>query len=200
MRGVELLAGHPVLSVQVDGHRIQAVSTGDHIHHASEFIFAGGTWTGQLLNQLGMRIQIEPIKGQMVLLRASPLPFRSVIQVGRQYLVPRNDGRILVGSTEERSGFDKRNTAEAIGELISFSQRLVPTLKRASFEQCWAGLRPFSTRGKPYLGRLPQYTNAAIAAGHYRYGLHLSPITAVLIRQVLLNQQAQLPEEIDLAA
>ena len=199
MRGVELLAGNVVQKIETVGDRIQSVLTSDQVvHQASEFVFAGGSWTGHLLNQIGVHIQIEPIKGQMVLLNAFPLPFRSVLQVGRRYLVPRNDGRILVGSTEERSGFDKRNTAGAIRDLIQFAQDLVPALKLASFERCWAGLRPFATRGRPFLGRLPQYKNAAIAAGHYRYGLHLSPITAVLIRQVILNQPAELPLEVDL--
>src|SRR6185369_13577905 len=104
------------------------------------------------------------------------------------------DGLILVGSTEERAGFDKRNTAQAVSELLQFAQRVVPSLKDARFEQCWAGLRPYSAIGKPYLGRLPSLANACVAAGHYRYGLHLSPITAVLIRQVILKQQVQIPE------
>ncbi|WP_397569306.1 glycine oxidase ThiO [Schlesneria sp. T3-172] len=199
MRGVELQAGCPVQQIQMKGERIQAVQTGSDTHQGAEYVFAGGTWTGQLLSQLGLTVQIEPIKGQIVLLRAEPLPVRSVIQVGRQYLVPRADGRMLVGSTEERSGFDKRNTAGAVGELINFAQRLVPALKRATFEKCWAGLRPFSTRGRPYLGRLPQFANATIAAGHYRYGLQQSSITAVLIRQVLLNQPVLLPDELNLA-
>jgi glycine oxidase len=141
-----------------------------------------------------MDLKIEPVKGQMVLLRSTPSPIRNVIEVGREYLVPRNDGRILVGSTEERAGFDKRNTARAVTDLLNFAQRLIPSLKSAQFEQCWAGLRPYSAIGKPYLGRLPHLINASIAAGHFRYGLHLSPITAVLIRQTILKQPLEIPE------
>ena len=195
MRGVELIAGAPVRRVETNGDRIESVQTGEAIHRASEFVIAGGAWSGEFLGQIGIHLSIEPVKGQIVLLRAIPLPFRAVIQVGHEYLVPRSDGRILVGSTEERTGFDKRNTAKAIGDLIQFAQRVVPSLKDAMFEQSWAGLRPYSATGKPYLGRLPQLVNATVAAGHYRYGLHLSPITAVLIRQVLLKQPVQLPEE-----
>ena len=148
-----------------------------------------------LESQIGFPLTIEPVKGQMVLLRATPLPFQCVIQVGREYLVPRQDGRILIGSTEERTGFDKRNTSAAIGDLIDFGQRVVPSLRCATFETCWAGLRPYSTAGKPYIGRIPHVPNALVAAGHYRYGLHMSPITAVLIRQILLQQSVLLPEE-----
>jgi glycine oxidase len=195
IRGVELVSGSPVHQIETYAERIDSVHCGETRHQAAEFIFAGGAWSGNLLGQLGIKLQIEPVKGQMVLLRATPPPFRCVIQVGHRYLVPRTDGRILVGSTEERTGFDKRNTTEAIGDLIRFAQQVVPCLKDAAFETCWAGLRPHSRNGRPFIGRIPQLSNASIAAGHYRYGLHLSPVTAILIRQVLLHQRLLLPEE-----
>ena len=195
MRGVELIGGVPVRRIETNGDRIESVHAGSTVHRAAEFVIASGAWSGELLNQIGIRLLIEPMKGQVVLLQAIPSPIRSIIEVGRQYLVPRSDGRILVGSTEERAGFDKRNTAEAIGDLVRFAQRVIPGLKDARFEQCWAGLRPYSGTGKPYLGQLPQFVNAFVAAGHFRQGLHLSPITAVLIRQVLLKQPVQLPDE-----
>jgi len=195
MRGVELIAGAAVQRIQTNNDRIESVYVGNEPHRANEFVVAGGAWSGELLQQIGIRLSIEPLKGQIVLLRATPPPFRSVIQFDREYLVPRDDGRILIGSTEERSGFDKRNTAQAVGDLIQFAQRVVPNLRDAQFEKCWAGLRPYSATGKPFIGRLPQYSNASVAAGHFRYGLHLSPITAVLIRQILLKQPVMLPEE-----
>ena len=195
MRGVELVSGAPVRKIETRSGRIESVQAGVETYRAAEFIFAGGAWSSDLLAQAGIQLAIEPVKGQMVLLRAAQLPFRCVIQVGHRYLVPRNDGRILIGSTEERTGFDKRNTADAIADLIRFGQRVVPCLGDATFETCWAGLRPFSSAGKPHIGRLPQLSNASVAAGHYRYGLHLSPITAVLIRQILLKEKVLLPEE-----
>ena len=195
IRGVELVAEAPVKKIRTKAGRVEAVHAAGNDHRAAEFVFAGGAWSGEFLSQLGIRLEIEPVKGQIVLLRTSQPTFPCVIQVGREYLVPRNDGRILVGSTEERTGFDKRNTAEAVGDLIRFAERLVPNLKHAEFERCWAGLRPYSATDRPYIGRLPQLHNASIAAGHYRYGLHLSPITAVLVRQILLKQPVQLPDD-----
>lgn len=194
VRGVEMVSGAVVRKIVTRGDRIESVQASDTEHRGAEFVFAGGAWSGELLRQLGATLPIEPLKGQIVLLQAIPLAFRPVIQAGREYLVPRSDGRILVGSTEERSGFDKRNTAEGVSGLLRFAQRVVPCLKDAHFEKCWAGLRPYSGSGKPSIGRLPQLSNALVAAGHFRYGLHLSPITAVLIRQILLQQTVQLPE------
>ena len=196
LRGAELVAGSPVRQFELHGDRIAGVKVGGgDLHQADHYVITGGAWSGEMLSQIGVPLKIEPIKGQIVLLQSIPLPFRSVIQLGREYMVPRADGRILIGSTEERAGFDKRNTAEAVSDLVRFAQRVVPSLKGARFERCWAGLRPYYLTGTPLIGRLPQFDNGYVATGHYRYGLHLSPITAVLIRQILLKQTVLLPDE-----
>lgn len=194
---VELVAGASVSQIRATGDRIESVDTPTLRHQASEYVFASGAWSGGLLGQLGIHFPIEPIKGQIVLLRLESTPFDQVIQAGREYLVPRNDGRILIGSTEERTGFDKRSTCQAVADLIRFAQSVVPDLGQAHLERSWAGLRPYSATGRPHIGRLPQFANASVAAGHFREGLHLSPITAVLIRQLLLKQPVQIPEALN---
>lgn len=196
MKGADLVSHAQVREINTDGERVVSIRTDKEEYQADQFVFAGGAWSDQLLGQVGISLGIEPMKGQIVLLRADAIPFRQVIQVGHRYLVPRNDGRVLIGSTEERTGFDKRSTAGAIGDLIQFGQRIVPALKDAIVEKYWAGLRPFSTAGKPYIGRLPQFSNLFVAAGHYRYGLHQSPVTALLIRQILMKQAVLLPEDV----
>lgn len=195
-RGVELVSDAPVTQIETSNGRIVSVRAEGIDYRADEFVFASGAWTGRLLESIGIKVAIEPLKGQIVLLNADPSPIQTVIQVGREYLVPRNDGRILVGSTEEHAGFDKRTTDQAVNDLIQFAYRVVPCLSKVRVEMSWAGLRPYSATGRPFIGRLPQFANACIAAGHFRYGLDFSPITAVLIRQVLLGQPVLLPEEV----
>lgn len=194
-RGVDLLPGHPVIGVNRAGENIASVRTPSADFTAGQFVFAGGAWSASLLQHVGVSFPVEPVRGQIVLLNCRPLPFRMVIEQGRRYLVPRPDGRILIGSTEERVGFVKANTAEAVAELIQFATSLVPKLRSAELEQTWSGLRPYRAGELPYLGRIPGLRNACLAAGHFRAGLQMSPITAVLIRQVLLGQPVQLPEE-----
>jgi glycine oxidase len=184
-RGVDLRAGTPVVDFDRREETIHSVHTPNGEHRAAEFVVAGGAWSRQLLQRAGHDLLVEPVRGQIVLLEARPLPFRCVIQVGARYLVPRADGRILIGSTEEHAGFDKRNTAGAVADLIDFAQQLVPVLSDARFERCWAGLRPFVPGGLPIIGRVPGTKNLSVAAGHFRAGLQLSPITAVLIRRLL---------------
>jgi glycine oxidase len=109
--------------------------------------------------------------------------------------VPRPDGRVLAGSTEEHAGFEKRNTAGVVRELTEFAINLVPALADARFEQAWSGLRPGSADGLPYLGRVPETENLFVAAGHFRSGLQMSPGTALVMRQLMLDQPPAFPLE-----
>ncbi|MFM2096551.1 MAG: Hydrogen cyanide synthase subunit HcnC precursor, partial [Planctomycetota bacterium] len=129
-----------------------------------------------------------PIRGQMVLFRAIPGALRHIVNEGPRYLVPRDDGLILAGSTEEEAGFDKSTTEEAIDDLIGFAGRVMPELNRDAVERTWAGLRPGTFDGMPYLGRIPECDNGFVAAGHFRSGLYLSPATAVMMSQLVLGQ------------
>ena len=190
-RGVDLRAGCPVVGFDHSANRIAAARTPAEEHRAAEFVVAGGAWSRELLRQAGHDISIEPVRGQIVLLEARPLPFRCVIQSGLRYLVPRADGRILIGSTEEHVGFDKRNTAEAVSDLIDFARGIVPALGAARFERCWSGLRPHATNGLPHIGRLPGTANLSVAAGHFRAGLQLSPITAVKVANAILGRETR---------
>ncbi len=192
-RGVELRTGCAVTGFEIHNGKVQAAQTVLGRIEAGQFVVAGGAWSRSVLRDVGTPVAIEPVRGQIVQLTARPLPFRHVIAVGPRYLVPRPDGRILVGSTEEWVGFDKRNTADGVGELIRFATELVPALRDARFERSWSGLRPGSYDGLPYLDRAPNTENLFVAAGHFRSGLQMSPMTAVLMRQLLLGQQPTIP-------
>ncbi len=195
-QGVELFAGHPVMAIEHNGHRVHSVRTPAGEFTAGQFVIASGAWSGELTRQVGMQLEIEPVRGQMLLLEAQPLPFSCVIEDGLRYMVPRPDGRILVGSTEERVGFDKRNTVEGVDGLLKLAQSLVPSLSQARLAQSWAGLRPHRPGGLPFLGKSGAYENVFVAAGHFRAGLQLSPITALLMRELILGQPTSLPLEV----
>lgn len=187
-RGVEIRTGPSVDDFVVrDGRVSDVVTSGENIS-AGHVCVTSGPWSKALLARLGIEVSVRPIRGQMALL-SSPRPLiRAVINEGRRYLVPRPDGRVLVGSTEEAAGFDKRTTAEAIAGLLAFAFGLAPALADFSIEQCWAGLRPGTHDGLPYLGRLPGVENAYVAAGHFRGGLHLSPATAVVMARLMRGE------------
>jgi glycine oxidase len=147
-----------------------------------------------LAARLGLNLSVYPVRGQMVLYRCSRPLLTHIINEGPRYLVPRDDGHVLAGSTEEDVGFNKRTTAAAIDELQHFAVSLAPALADAEVVQSWAGLRPHAVDGFPYVGRVPHLSNAFVAAGHYRNGLATSTGTALLMRQLMCGQ----PLEIDI--
>jgi glycine oxidase len=122
----------------------------------------------------------------------APLVRRNLME-GKCYLVPRPDGRILVGATEEDAGFEKRTTVAGIAGLLALARRLVPALAGAQLERCWAGFRPGSPDGMPFLGQVPDLDNLYVAAGHFRAGLQLSPATGLLLKELLLGQPLTMP-------
>ncbi len=117
--------------------------------------------------------------------------------LGKRYLVPRGDGLTLVGSTEEpEAGFEKRTTPEGIEGLLAFARQTVPPLAGATLETAWAGLRPGSPDGLPFIGRVPELDDVFVAAGHFRAGVQLSIGTAQAITELLTGK----PTCVDLKA
>ncbi len=194
-RGVRLRPNCPARSLVRKGDRIEAVETDQGRLTAGRFLIATGAWTDSLLGPLGWRPGIRPVRGQIALLNTGTPEVRPLLLHGKRYLVPRGDGRILVGSTEEDAGFDARPTAGVIADLLALAAAFVPALAGATVERCWAGLRPGSPDGKPYLGAVPGTDNLFLAAGHFRSGIQLSPATALVMKETLLGEKPTIPLE-----
>ncbi len=192
-QGVAFIEHCEVQGFKTVNDRIQAVRTADTELHADQFLVTAGAWTGPLLAKMDCRIEVEPVRGQIVLLKCPVPPFDTLLEAGPRYLVPRRDGHVLIGSTEEWVGFNKHTTAEGIAELLAFAIDLVPSLATAPVIHSWAGLRPYSRRKLPYVGRLPTCLNLYLAAGHFRAGLSLSPATGRLICELLAGHQVSMP-------
>jgi len=188
-RGVEVTGGIAAEDFDLRGGRVEAVRTSTGRLPAGAFCVTAGSWSGSILGRLGCRPAIKPIRGQMALLSATRPLLTRIINEGPRYLVPRPDGRVLAGSTQEDVGFDRSTTPGGIEGLLRFAISLVPALADAQFERCWAGLRPGTLDGLPYLGRVPGAENAFVAAGHFRSGLQLSPGTAVAMAKLVRGEQ-----------
>ena len=193
--GVELLPGCAALGFQLQGERIEGVRTSVGVMRADKFVLTTGAWTDPLLEPLGWKSGIHPVRGQIALLQPGKSLLRRVVAHGARYLVPRPDGRVLVGSTEENVGFDRRTTTTAIHDLLELAMSLVPDLGYAAFERSWAGLRPGSPDGLPFLGWVPGIANLCVAAGHFRSGIQLSTGTGLLLRDLVLDRPTPLSLE-----
>ena len=188
-RGVQITPGAAAHGFDIRSGRIRAVHTNLGSIGADCVCITTGAWTAALCEHLGARAAIRPIRGQMLLLSTSAQLVSRIVNEGRRYLVPRGDGRLLAGSTEEDVGFDRTTTAGAIAELLGFAIGLVDDLRGARIERQWAGLRPATADGLPYLGAVPGLENAYVAAGHFRSGLQLSTGTAVAVGQCIRGQR-----------
>ncbi len=195
-RGVAVTPGAAAEDFVVRGGRIEAVRTGVGTLSTDQVCITSGSWTGPLVRRLGVNPAIKPIRGQIVLFRTASRLLSRIVNEGSRYLVPRDDGRLLAGSTEEDVGYDRSTTAGAVAGLLEFAIGLVPQLAEATVERTWAGLRPSTADGLPYLGRVPKIDNAFIAAGHFRGGLQLSTGTAVVMSQLMQDREP----EVDLAS
>lgn len=195
-RGASLRPGKEILGFDVDGGRVTAVRTAEGPVACGCVIVAAGAWSGQLLETVGVQAPTPPLKGQIVLLRSQRPLLSRIVEHGKNYLVPRDDGRILVGATEEDAGYDSRTTSSGVMELLGEAIRLCPSLAGAEVEMAWAGLRPGSLDSRPYLGPVPGLENLIVATGHKRAGLQLSPATAEVVADLVLGR----PPRVDLSS
>ena len=141
-------------------------------------VVAAGAWSTELLAPTGWALPIRPVKGQMLLLRGESGQVPGLLLREGRYLIPRRDGRVLVGSTIEEAGFDARTSIEALESLRDFANDLVPACRHMTVESQWAGLRPGTPDGVPLIARHEAISNLYLNAGHYRYGLTMAPASA----------------------
>ncbi|PKY10068.1 oxidoreductase [Acidithiobacillus marinus] len=151
-------------------------------------IITAGAWTGKLLESARLHLEIYPVRGQMLLLQGQAGMLNSMIMRDQHYLVPRQDGLILAGSTSENVQFDKSVTAEARETLWDFAHDFLPELTSDHIIRQWSGLRPGSQESVPYIGALPGWKGLYVAAGHFRYGLTNAPATAEILVSTLTDQ------------
>jgi len=187
-RGVELRENVEVRGFEHGQGRLQRLRTSIGALPAERCIVAAGAWSAALLKSTGVMLDHAPVKGQMLLLRPpAPLISRIILNEG-YYLIPRRDGRILVGSTQEQTGFDKSISAVAHAELRAAAQRMVPALADAEVEHHWAGLRPGSPQGVPIIDQHPEIRGLYICTGHFRNGLAMAPASARLLADGVLGR------------
>jgi glycine oxidase len=193
--GVRLRPDTPVVGWAVAGRRVAGLRLVDgEIVSAGTCLLAAGAWSERLLEPLGHRPGVHPVRGQIVLFRQPTPALRRVLMTGKRYFVPRDDGRVLVGSTEEpEAGFEKRSTPGGVADLLAFATGLIPGWSTAEVEKTWAGLRPGSPDGLPYIGPVPGWEGVVVATGHFRAGVQLSVGTARVLTDLLTGRPTAVP-------
>ncbi|MGV0028079.1 glycine oxidase ThiO [Phormidesmis priestleyi] len=186
--GVEIRTGVTVEKLVCEGDRVTHLQTSAGDWQAKHYILATGAWSQDLLS-----IPVLPKKGQMLSVRvpdsSRKLPLQTVLYGSEVYIVPRQDGRIVIGATSEDVGFEAGNTPLGIQTLLSAAIRLYPDLQHFPIQEFWWGFRPATPDELPILGDSP-FQNLTLATGHYRNGILLAPITGALIAELVVHQQS----------
>ena len=190
--GVEIVEDEAVTGFREGDGKITAVVTEKQTLHADKIVVCAGAWTAELLEEYLSAMEIKPVRGQMLLFNTGdPTLIRSIVLWKDRYIIPRRDGRILFGSTLEQEGFIKETTGEARSELFERATELFPLLKDAPIEHHWAGLRPGSPAGIPYIGQHPELENLYFNAGHFRNGVVLGPASIELLLDIMLERKSR---------
>jgi glycine oxidase len=179
----------PVRSIEIAGGRVTGLRVGETHVAAETVVLAAGAWSGEIDGvPVEARAPVRPVKGQMLALKMDPAAplLRHVVWAPRAYLVPRRDGRLVVGATSEEKGFNADLTAGGIFALLEGAWRALPGVEELPIEEMWVGFRPGSRDDAPLLG--PSAVAGLIhATGHHRNGILLTPLTADLVARYLLS-------------
>jgi glycine/D-amino acid oxidase-like deaminating enzyme len=187
-RGVDFSSGDEVTAVSVTDGRAAGITTIKTAFHGAKVVNCAGAWSGQIAPHC---FPTRPVKGQILcLIMPSRTLLKHVVRSAEAYLIPRSDGRLLVGATVEEAGFDKRTDLATIQRLHQAAIALVPKLADAKILEDWAGLRPGTPDALPILGetKTPGYF---VATGHFRDGILLAPVTAEVMAAVIEGRKPE---------
>lgn len=183
-RGAEIRTGTAAAEVEIRGGRVRGVRLADGGRLAAGCaVIAAGAWSGRILG-LPREIPVSPVRGQMVALDAGAGIVHHMVHAPGCYLVPRSDGRLLVGATAEDAGYEAMPTAAGIAGLLQAAGHAIPSLAEAALLESWAGLRPGTPDELPILGPDPDVEGLIYATGHFRNGILLAPVTARIVADV----------------
>ena len=178
---IKILEGTTVYQIVRDRDRVTHLDTSAGKLQSDRYVLATGAWTRALLP-----LPIKPIKGQMLSVLDCDRKLQRVIFAPSCYIVPRQDGTIVIGATVEENGFTQGNTAAGIAQLLNNAISVYPAIADMSITETWWGFRPHAPNEVPLLGK-SDYENLILATGHYRNGILFAPITAKLITDFMVD-------------
>jgi glycine oxidase len=191
INGIEIRENTAVTEVVSEGKRVLGVRAGAETFLADEVVIAAGAWSSAISLGVGeIPVSVEPILGQMIAFRTEQRDFEHVIYCSDGYIVPRRDGRVLAGSTTEKTGFERKTSDTAAASLLSMACRISPAFSNLTIDDHWCGFRPRAADGFPVIGRIEGTNGLFIATAHYRNGILLAPITASIAADAITGGES----------
>ncbi|GGA47625.1 glycine oxidase ThiO [Paenibacillus physcomitrellae] len=172
--------------VEQDG-AVQVKARDGRVFLGDQLLVCTGAWAGKMSEQLGIVVPIRPIRGQICAYHTDGFaePLHHMVFSSQGYLVQKESGPLVCGASEDMAGFDSSVTERGINRLMEWNKKMMPALAGETPFHRWAGLRPATQDGAPLIGRLADHPNVVLAAGHYRNGILLSPVTAKLAADIM---------------
>ncbi|ABL02396.1 FAD dependent oxidoreductase [Candidatus Ruthia magnifica str. Cm (Calyptogena magnifica)] len=183
-KGVNIIEHIQANDLLIKDNQVIGVKTKNKDYFAQDVIVCSGAWSSKLLR---LTDEVFPMKGQMIVLKSTKDVVENIVLDQGRYIIPRADGRILVGSTMENVGFDGRIDIGVQKLLHEFAYQRFPALLNAKIEYQWSGFRPASLSGKVILGKHEQFEHLLINTGHFSNGLNMAPASADKIKQLIIN-------------
>jgi len=190
MQGVDLHEHVEVVGLDVQQNAVRGIKTDQGVFTANRVVIAAGAWSAQISGTVGLKLPVTPVRGQMLLFKTPPGLLQHIILKDGCYLIPRQDGLVLAGSTLEYVGFDKETSLEARDLLAERAHCLVPGLSECEIVRQWAGLRPGTPEGIPFIGQHPEIRGLYINTGHFRNGVVMAPASVQLLLDIMLERDS----------
>ncbi len=190
--GVHFRSGVTARRVVIEKRRARGVETDEGLVEGDAVVVAAGAWSGLVDGALGNPASVRPARGQLVEFETCPSPLRGVVYAHGGYLVPRADGRVIAGSTLEFVGFRRGVTADGLAKVLSAATRTVPSLGDATIARTWSNFRPFTDDRVALVGPR-DIDGLVIATGHHRSGILLAPVTAEIVRDLVVRGHTRRP-------
>lgn len=190
MQGVTIREQCAATRLLIRDRVVKGIETVAGTVHTDRVVIAGGAWSPQLLQGVGRELPVKPVRGQMILFQAPPGLLRHIVQGAGHYLIPRRDGLVLAGSTLEHAGYNKETTPQAREELMQAAFSIAPGLAGYPVIRHWAGLRPGSPEGVPFIGEHSEISGLYLNTGHFRNGVVMAPASAQLLVDCLLQRDS----------
>lgn len=198
--GVDFYEQQDVGELNLKTSQLVSLQTKTRKFSADRYIFSAGSWTGKILKNF---VPVKPVKGQILIFKTpknislweSPIFCGSTPDGIHCYLVPKKDGHLYVGATDEDCGFDKEENEEATKRLSQYVSELFPEISNSPWKGVWVGLRPDTPDHLPILGQAPGFKNVFVASGHYRNGILLAPISGKILAELILKGKSTFPIE-----
>jgi glycine oxidase len=181
-KGVKIVENTQVESLLLSHDKVIGVNANQQKYLADHVVVCSGAWSSQWL---ALTEEIFPMKGQMIVLKSKPEVVEHIVLDQGRYIIPRKDGRILVGSTMQDVGFNRTTDLQTQQLLHTFAMQRFPDLEYADIEHHWSGFRPASKSGKVMLGRHAEFDNVYLNTGHFRNGLNMAPESAKRIEKMI---------------